>query len=163
MPATYYCTHALAPLMYITDTRPVKVNGFAVPYDGADRANALAGDRRDLAGPIMCRMDNGAVVKLLQGALRGHGNYTRVHGNQGLMENLRSSPQNRLRLWREPWEDEVDPARPPTGVTAGETVYTPDFPEEFAEAGRTGHGGGDFFTSFHFAEAIRSGTPGRRR
>jgi hypothetical protein len=24
MPATYYCTHALAPLMYITDTRPVK-------------------------------------------------------------------------------------------------------------------------------------------
>ena len=30
IPATYYCTHALAPVMYITDTRPVKVNGFVV-------------------------------------------------------------------------------------------------------------------------------------
>ena len=32
-PATYYCTHALAPLMFITDTRPVKVNGFVVPCE----------------------------------------------------------------------------------------------------------------------------------
>ena len=61
MPATYYCTHALAPLMYITDTRPVKVNGFAVPYDGADRANALAGDRRDLADEhVNAGADDGA-------------------------------------------------------------------------------------------------------
>ena len=27
IPSTYYCTHALAPLVYITGTRPVKVNG----------------------------------------------------------------------------------------------------------------------------------------
>src|SRR5262245_24263005 len=30
-PATYYCTHALAPLMTITDTMPIRVSGFAVP------------------------------------------------------------------------------------------------------------------------------------
>ena len=26
IPSTYYCTHALAPLMYITDTMPLSVN-----------------------------------------------------------------------------------------------------------------------------------------
>ncbi len=31
IPATYYCTHSLAPVMFITGTRPVKVNGFVVP------------------------------------------------------------------------------------------------------------------------------------
>ena len=36
IPATYYCTHSLAPVMYITDTRPVKVNGFVVPYSADD-------------------------------------------------------------------------------------------------------------------------------
>ena len=159
MPATYYCTHALAPVMFITDTRPVKVNGFVVPSDPDDRSHTLSGDRRDVAGPIICRMDNGAVVKLLQGALRGHGNYTRIHGNQGLMESLRSNPSNRLRVLRELWEDEVDPEQPASKAqpASGETVYTPQFPAEYSEAGRTGHGGGDFFTSHHFAEAIRSG------
>ena len=144
--------------MYITDTRPVKVNGFVVPYDHDDRSHTLSGDRRDLASPIICRMDNGAVSKLLQGALRGHGNYTRVHGNQGLMESLRSGDRGRMRLWREPWENTVDPDAPaPHDIPSGETVYKPGFPPEFEEAARTGHGGGDFFTSFHFAEAIRTG------
>ena len=54
-PATYYCTHALAPLMFITDTRPVKVNGFVVPYDHVDRSNTLSGNRKDLASSIICR------------------------------------------------------------------------------------------------------------
>ena len=36
IPATYYCTHSIAPVMYITDTRPVKVNGFVIPFDFAD-------------------------------------------------------------------------------------------------------------------------------
>ncbi len=31
LPATYYCTHSLGPIITITETRPVKVNGFVVP------------------------------------------------------------------------------------------------------------------------------------
>lgn len=37
-------------------------------------------------------------------------------------------------------------------------IYCPEFPEHHAEASRAGHGGGDFFTNHHFAEAIRTGT-----
>ena len=104
IPATYYCTHSIAPVMYITDTRPVKVNGFVVPYDDSDPSKILHMGRADTAAMIVCRMNNDAVLKSLHGALRGHGNYVRIHGNKGLMENARHGDKQRLRVWREPWE-----------------------------------------------------------
>ncbi len=149
IPATYYCTHSIAPVMYITDTRPVKVNGFVIPYDFDDPSKTLHMNRADTAAVIICRMDNDAVVKSLHGALRGHGNYVRIHGNKGVMENCRHGDKQRLRVWQEPWEKrEGEPV---------EMVYRPDFPVHHERATRAGHGGGDFFTSYHFAEAIRTG------
>jgi hypothetical protein len=101
----------------------------------------------DVAGLIILRMDNDAVVKSLQGALRGHQNFVRIHGNKGLMENCRHGDKNMLRIRREDFDkEEGEPV---------ERVYSPDFPEHHEEAARTGHGGGDFFTNYHFAEAIR--------
>lgn len=149
IPATYYCTHSIAPVMYITDTRPVKVNGFVVPFDFEDPTKVRHMGRSDAASVIICRMDNGAVLKSLHGGLRGHGNYVRIHGNKGVMENSRHGDKNQLRVWREPWEKRKgEPV---------ETVYRPDFPEHHKEATQAGHGGGDFFTSYHFAQAIRTG------
>jgi predicted dehydrogenase len=149
IPATYYCTHSIAPVMFITDTRPVKVTSFVVPYDRDDATITSTVKRSDVAGPMLIRMDNGAVMKSLHGALRGHGNYVRIHGNRGLMENLRCGDKNRLRILREPWEKRKgEPA---------ETIYKPDFPIHHAQATKTSHGGGDFFTSLYFAEAIRTG------
>ena len=31
IPSTYYCSHALAPIMFITDTHPVSVNALSIP------------------------------------------------------------------------------------------------------------------------------------
>ena len=149
IPATYYCTHSIAPVMFITDTRPVRVNGFVVPFDYEDPTETLHMARSDTAAVIMCRMDNGAMLKSLHGGLRGHGNYVRIHGNKGLMENCRHGDHSRLRLLREPWEKRKGE---PT-----EIVYRPDFPIHHDKAVRAGHGGGDFFTNHAFAEAIRSG------
>ena len=150
IPATYYCTHSIAPVMYITDTWPKKVNGFVVPYDYQDRIRQLRTVRRsDMAAMIALRMDNGAVVKSLHGSLRGHGNWVRIHGNQGMMENSRWGNQQMLRIRREPFEK-------PEGV-ATEELLLPDFPEFNEEALKAGHGGGDFFMNYHFAQAIRSG------
>jgi len=81
--------------------------------------------------------------------LRGHGNYTRIHCNRGLMESCRHGDRTRVRIWREPWEK---PENVPT-----EQVYKPEFPHHHEEATSAGHGGGDFFTLYHFAEAIRTG------
>ena len=65
------------------------------------------------------------------------------------MENCRHGDKGRLRIWREPWEKETDQ---PT-----EEVYKPGFAVAADLAAKTGHGGGDFFTSYHFAQAIRTG------
>ena len=149
IPATYYCTHAIAPVMFITDTRPVKVNGFVVPYDYDDPTMTLHMTRSDTASVIILRMDNGAVVKALQVSLRGHGVYVRIHGNKGLMENCRHGDQSRLRVWKDRFEKRKGE---PT-----ETVYKPDFPSHHDRATNAGHGGGDFFTNHEFAQSIRTG------
>lgn len=151
MPATYYCTHSLAPVMFITDTRPVKVNGFVIPHDFNDPTAAMSCKRQDTASCIICRMDNDAVVKLLQVGLRGHQNYVRLHGNLGLMENQRTGDKEMLRIRREPCDKKRN--------EVVEKIYSPEFPVEAQQAQRSGHGGGDFFMNYHFAEAIRSGRP----
>jgi len=150
IPATYYSTHSLAPLMYVTDTRPVTVSGFVVPFCNDDPTQAMNVRRGDTAALIICRMDNNAIVKSLHGALRGYGNFVRVHGTLGLMENCRHGNKTDLRLRREVFDKKRgEPV---------ETVYSPDFPSHHSAAMKTGHGGGDFFTNHAFSEAIKTNT-----
>lgn len=154
LPITYYCTHSLGPVMFITDTWPVKVNGFVVPRDMRDDQYRLGASRTDTASMITVRMDNSAVVKIIQGGLRGHQNYVRIHGNRGLMENLRAptGSQGMLRVVHDAW-DRSSPEQP------RETIYAPEFPAWADAARKSGHGGGDFFMNALFAEAIRTGKP----
>jgi len=151
LPPTYYCTHALAPLMYITDTMPVKVNGLSIACREVDELTVRLGDPGCV---ILCRMDNGAVFRIFGLTLPGHSNWYRVHGTHGAMELVRGPGYfgpGQVRVWHEPWDC------PPNQPT--ERTYVPDWPEHGALARRAGHGGGDFWTSFEFANAIRSGKP----
>src|SRR5688572_10891280 len=90
LPATYYNTHALAPIVFITERWPVAVNGFVIASDPDDPQMVRTARRNDTASMVAVRMDNGAMAKLLQGQLRGEGNWVRIHGNRGLMENVRA-------------------------------------------------------------------------
>jgi len=144
IPATYYCTHSLAPVMYITDTRPVTVNGFVIPRDPDHPEYALSVNRQDPASIIVCRMDNQALVKLAQVSMRGHGTHYRIHGTQGLMETVRGTSE--LRIRKEAFDNN------------GELIerrYVPEFPVHKEMASKATHGGGDFFTNYYFGEAIR--------
>ena len=152
IPSTYYCTHALAPLVCITDTRPVRVNALSISSPRTEAEVAHVGDSGSV---ILCRMDSGAVFRLFGLVLPGHSNWYRVHGDRGAMEITRGGGYfgpGQVRVWHEEWDL-------PEGVTEAERVYTPDWPEHGELAEAAGHGGGDFWTSFHFANAIRSGTP----
>jgi predicted dehydrogenase len=155
IPATYYCTHSLAPIMFITDTRPVKVNGFVIPAAEDDPVRARTARRNDAASMIALRMDNGAVVKLLQVGLRGEGIWVRIHGSRGQMENLRHGDSRMVRLRREQFHEKRTTAR--AAHRPVEQIYLPDFPQHHQRALPAGHGGGDFFLHLHFAEAIRRG------
>lgn len=150
MPATYYCTHAMGPLMYITDLRPVSVNALCIPRP-KDEYDGLGVARNDLASVILCRMNNGAVVRLAGLGLRGHGNWYRIHGTRGLMENLRVGNQDMLRVRHEPWD--LQPGE------YSEQIYLPRWPVESEEAARrASHGGGDYFVMKSFVDAILTET-----
>ncbi|MHB0859616.1 MAG: Gfo/Idh/MocA family protein [Anaerolineae bacterium] len=151
LPSTYYCTHALAPLMCTTDTMPVMVNALSIADPAPDRHRVRVTDPGSV---ILCRMDNGAVVRLMGIVMPGHSVYYRLHGTRGTMENprlMQGNPyaQQYVRVTHEPWD-----------MRSGEheeTIYRAEYPERHEEAMAAGHGGGDFWTNFHFAEAIRRG------
>ena len=145
IPATYYCTHALSPIMYITDTWPEKVNAFIIRTPPDDPAAQRKPRKQDSASMIALRMNNGAVVKLLQVSLRGHSGPTRIHAARGYL----GGNWNSVTLIREQFHE---PLLHPKSMT-----YTPNFPEMDELAHKSGHGGGDFFMMYHFARAIRSG------
>ncbi len=145
LPVTYYSTHSIGPVMLITGTRPASVNGFVVPYDHADPLNFGRPKMSDLSSVLMCRMDNGALVKIIPWSeLRDHGNRVRICGNRGTMES--SQQDERLRVHYEPFD--YDPPRVKT------MHYKPNFPDFARGAVRYGHGGGDYFTSYYFHRAI---------
>jgi predicted dehydrogenase len=151
LPPTYYCTHALAPLMYITDTMPVKVNGLSIACRTVHEQTVRVADPGSV---ILCRMDNGAVFRVFGLVLPGHSNWYRVHGTRGAFEITRGPGYfgpGQVRVWHEEWN--LEPGQ------ELERVYTPDWPEHGDLARQAGHGGGDFWTNFHFANAIRSGEP----
>ncbi len=151
LPSTYYCTHALAPLMYITDRMPVKVNGLSIACRSVDEETVR---RADPGSVILCRMDNGAVFRIFGLILPGHSNWYRVHGDRGAMEITRGPGYfgpGQVRIWHDHWLRQ-------SGQPA-ERVYVPDWPTHARQANRAGHGGGDFWTCFEFAKAIRSGQP----
>jgi hypothetical protein len=149
LPAPYYCTHSMGPVMMVTKTRPVQVNGFIVPYDFDDPMTTEGIRKKDTASVLMCKMDNGALAKIMPCAsLRDHGYRIRFCCNKGTMEYNQGQPQ--LRIHREPFDLEID--------QEANTVYMPEFPDQFAEAAATGHGGADYFCSYYFAKAIREGT-----
>lgn len=143
IPATYYCTHAIGPLMYITDSMPVKVNGFV----GKLKDQSYRGDeyrQQDPVGIIISQMDNGAVVRTMQGPVRVHSGITTIHGTMGGASIDRET--GNLTVWHE----NSNKGDQPTMRT-----YAPDWPEYGDLASKAGHGGGDFWTLFYFGKAIR--------
>ncbi|MFH1008523.1 MAG: Gfo/Idh/MocA family oxidoreductase [Candidatus Latescibacterota bacterium] len=151
IPSTYYCTHALAPLMYITGAMPVMVNGLSIVCPQVDK---LTVRRSDAGSVILCRMDNGAVFRIFGLILPGHSNWYRVHGERGAMEITRGPDYfgpGQVRIWHEEWDLKPGEVR--------ERTYLPDWPEHGDLARKAGHGGGDFWTNFSFVNAIRTKTP----
>jgi hypothetical protein len=147
IPASYYVTHSIGPIMFITGTMPVKVNGFMIPFADDDPVARRMVRVNDAASAIMLRMDNGATVKLLQYLLRGHGSWVRLHCSRGLMENMRTGRQDMVRAVREQYhEKRTEPV---------ERIYLPNFPTFHQKAITSGHGGSDFSMNMLFANAIR--------
>ena len=148
MPPTYYCSHALGPLMVITGEMPVSVNALSIAEPSTQSPNTVR--RGDAGMVILVRTDSGAVFRLFGLVLSSiHRVRYELHGSRGLLATAGPNHWSNVRVYHEDWLRE---SGQPHDMT-----YTADWPEHGDLARRSGHGGGDFWTNFYFAQAIRSG------
>ncbi len=139
--STFYCTHGLAPILAITDHRPVKVSGFETYHTDYMLKCGIKGAT---AGVTMITMDNGAIVKGLNGNLR-HASLHNInaswviYGTNGQLE----SPRNHLGAV---YSYEV-------GGECKEYMPERTIEKELADK-FNGHGGADFYATHFFIEQI---------
>lgn len=147
LPRTYYITHSLAPLIYITGSMPKRVTAMPVyaPFDEYKICGTMVGDR---SAVITCLNDDDSVYRVTGCAAYGaHENSYRICGTKGQIENLRGQGKMvslRYNEWEKPENAEC------------ESVYLPEWEPDIKEAiERAGHGGGDFFVIKEFFDCIR--------
>lgn len=144
IPSTYYCTHAIGPLLTITNTRPVRISAYETPNVNKRKFGCRSGD----GSVIVCQMDNGATAKFIPWA-----NYRRhpesiwyaVYGSKGMMETDRwGSSYNRLNVYIE-GDD---------GAMMERSYHPRSHLETKLARSIGGHGGSDFYTMHFFLDAI---------
>lgn len=151
-PRTYYLTHSLAPLMFITDTMPKAVNAKSVHSDLLEEMVYKTGIRQvsDAVSIMLLEMDNGALFRITGcAAFAPHGNWYRIACENGGAESVRGN-QSLVRLaynhWSKPEDAEID------------KTYKPEWPSNAELAEKAGHGGGDFWVLYNFIQNIKNGT-----
>ena len=147
LPRTYYVTHSLAPLMYITGATPVRITAMPVyaPFEREGLMGLAVGDR---AAIITCLNDDDSVFRVTGCAAFGaHENSYRICGVNGQIENLRGG-EGRVMLRYNKWSI-------PEGAER-KSCYMPEWNDKDRELiEQTGHGGGDFFVIREFFRCIR--------
>ena len=143
LPWHYYCTHSLGPVMAITGERPIEVTalpgGVRLPGQLLDPPDGISG-----MAPSLVRFGGGGLMRNLMGTSTMDDDVQRLWGTRAASEirggRLSIRPGGR-------GHSRPVPIEPPQG-------------ELDRLAAATGHGGGDFWTLYHFANQILCGTPG---
>jgi len=136
--STFYCTHSIGPILSISGLRPVKVTGYEtqnMPY------------MRNLGYAAPCgaieliTLENGAIVKSLHGSIKnnGHSNY-QINCSRGAMKDI---GDGQLSIYLEGENENCRGKR---------EIYKPAPVVIGSE--KSGHGGGDFFTTHYFIQSI---------
>jgi len=136
--STFYCTHSLGPIFYMTGLRPVKVSGFETQSRPFMRDLGLAAGS---AGMIIATMENGAIVKSVHGYIKhtSHSNF-QINGDRGAFRDLGSGEM-------------IAYIEGPNENCRGKyDTYSPE--PMILESAGSGHGGGDFYTTHFFIRAI---------
>lgn len=147
LPRSYYITHSLAPLMYMTGSVPVRVSAMPVylPFPKDSLLSAGPGDR---AAIITTLNDDDSVFRVTGCAAFGaHENSYRICGEKGQIENVRGGG-GKVMLRYNDWDV-------PEGEEA-ENYYSPEWHYDNKELiEKAGHGGGDFLVIREFFQCIR--------
>lgn len=147
-PRTYYSTHALAPLMKMTDAMPTRVSAMASFQP--EIVKGTASRNGDAAAVILCQTDTNAIFRVIGWAgYAPHGNFYRLCCTKGGIETNHSD--GKMRLCYNSW----------TTPEGKECIneYNCEWPD--AELGKLaegiGHEGGDFFVIYNFIKDLEEG------
>ncbi len=140
LPRTYYVTHAMGPLMYMTRSMPKYVSARAAH---SDLLYELRDWRHnyDAAGIMFCEMDNGMIARFT-GCTAMASDYSRyrICGDRASVESGGNVGADAVRLF-------YFPHTKPEGVD--QCTIVPADLAEFGEKGvlakKAGHGGGDYW------------------
>ncbi len=147
LPRSYYLTHALAPLLFITGNELKSVNSKAAFAPGNLKGTACRVG--DLASIMLCEMKDGSLARVTGcAAWGGHGNWYRICAEKGNMENVRGS-LGEVRVQYDSWNI-------PEGESEVQTVCAKWFEDDEMNklAGDAGHGGGDYWVAYYFAKYV---------
>lgn len=150
LPTTYYCTHALSPLMSATGLMPKRVIGkVSVSRGYAEELGKAPGSSCDNAGILLVEMSNGSVFRVAGDCQFGtRGNWYRLGCQKGSIENQRGSGEL-VRLCFNSWDLPKDGS-----YQTAETTYLPlESPLEEKAKGAD-HGGSDFFVTWNFIQDL---------
>lgn len=144
LPRTYYVTHTLGPLMYVTGQMPISVNAFAVHSDVLEEYDDFR-HNFDAFAMMNCKTDGGALFRFTGCAAMGSASGYRVVGEYGSAETGRTLGGN-VNLTYHHWTI-------PEGMQGSQT-YEPHWHDNAELASKAGHGGGDFWTVYNFVNYI---------
>lgn len=145
-PVTYYCSHALAPLIYMTGEMPKRVVAMTA-LDTPEHIRDYHRNRSEAVGVMLINTDKGGVFRINGSSNMGtHGNWYRLACKNGAVETIRGN-QKKVRLCYNKWDL-------PEGEEE-EKIYEPEWPSDAEHADACGHGGGDYWVVRKFIEACK--------
>ncbi len=149
LPTVYYNMHSLGPLMYVTNSVPVKVSGKGVQNKEFCEERGLIKDCT--TGYIRAEMDNGAVFNTT-----GCSNITptskwyRINCQEGCLETVRYEDSETTLVIKESVFSTLNKRE--FWETSG-VVDKEDYKSGSAE--KTGHGGIDYFVGYYFVKYLK--------
>lgn len=147
LPATYYCSHALAPLIFTTGELPrrvVAMSAIDTPQDIIDYKRL----RADNCGVMLINTDKNSVFRINGSSyFAPKGNWYRLSCRKGGIETVRGH-EAQVRLTYNKWDR-------PTEETPTDTTYEAQWQSNADEANACGHAGGDYWVVRYFIEAIK--------
>ncbi|MBE6718996.1 MAG: Gfo/Idh/MocA family oxidoreductase [Ruminococcaceae bacterium] len=146
MYSTFYCTHSLGPIIHMTGLRPVSVIGF----EGVrNERNLRTGAKGGQFGIEMVTLENGGIIKSINGGLYKNSIWYCAYGSKGRMECGREDAKdghihkiyvNADAFSGDYQNEKLDSYEPKNDVVADVEGF--------------GHGGSDFYSMYHFVEKI---------
>lgn len=144
-PRTYYLTHSLGPIMYLSGATPKKV--LALATFGPEDPNGISSTRcGDAASIILTQNDDGSIFRFTGcSGFGGHGCSYRICGEKGQIETLRGT--DKVMLMFNSWSI-------PEGYEE-KNMYVPEWKDKDEELiKQSGHNGADFVTARIFIDCI---------